>query len=84
MERQKPKIYLELDAFELGQILALLPYSSYARMDRGLREKIKRAKETIEGEREEEVQPADAPLVEPEIEPAPPDDEFDDIGEVIA
>ncbi len=38
---------LELNAFELGQILALLPDVAWQRMDADLRRKIKAAKEKI-------------------------------------
>ena len=51
MEGAEGKIYLELDAYELGQVVALLPDVAWNRMDRELRQKIKAAQEQIQVDR---------------------------------
>lgn len=45
------KIYLELDAYELGQVVALLPDVAWNRMERELRNKFKAAQEEIAADR---------------------------------
>ncbi len=82
------KIYLELDGYELGQIVALLPDVAWNRMERPLRNRIKAAQAEIEKDRERaakprrrkaaiavavEPAPADAPIPDDHVPVEPPD-----------
>lgn len=44
--------YVELDAYEIGQLVALIPYSAWSRMDNRLREKLQAARKRIDRDRE--------------------------------
>lgn len=48
MER---KVYLELDSFDLGQLIAVLPYGAYKQLSPNLRHRIEDAQKQIESER---------------------------------
>jgi hypothetical protein len=45
-ERNGAKLYLQLSAYELGQLIAILPIQSYKQMDDRLRKKIQAARES--------------------------------------
>lgn len=80
------KIYLGLDAYELGQVVALLPDVAWNRMDRPLRAKFKAAQAEIEADRKPKRRrakppdiviataevPADAPIPDDHV-PIEPD-----------
>jgi hypothetical protein len=47
-ERNGAKLYLQLSAYELGQLIAILPIQSYKQMDDRLRKKIQAARDHAE------------------------------------
>lgn len=51
------KIYLQLDGYELGQVVALLPDVAWNRMERGLKNRIREAQAEIEADRERATKP---------------------------